>query len=304
LVAPGDNYPVMNLEDAAISPYDAEMMAPFQADVAVAPPAQMRPILDRLWQASIPHVTFLASSASHAGFVVQASVRAEDLGMIAGVRARAGDLSAPSLLADMAMAGLDHCNVPFAASNATIHDELYGAGDHALALTLFEDIQTNEVAPVAELPLLESTLGHLEATLDLLLQIGVCNVNFLAIAAGNDMPEEKRSGSLRASALPQTADLVEELAAEMDVRFIWQPPVQREPAISLAEQVRRGPRCTADVSIRIGHTYTRYRAKSAAIPLATPTLTRRQTIIFKYTRSLAYYCRFVRAMHASVTLML
>jgi hypothetical protein len=228
LVAPGDNYPVMNLEDAAISPYDAELMAPFQADVVAAPPGEMRPILEKLWQASIPHVTFLAQSATDAGFIVQAIERAEDLGMIAGVRARASDLSAPSLLSDMAMAGLDHCNVLFAASGAAIHDELYGAGDHALALALFEDIQANEVAPVAEVPLLENTLGHLGSTLDLLLQTGVRNINFLAIAAGNEMPEAARSGSLRASALPQTADIVEELAAEMDVRFIWQPPVQRD----------------------------------------------------------------------------
>jgi radical SAM protein with 4Fe4S-binding SPASM domain len=44
---------------------------------------------------------------------------------------------------------------------------------------------------------------------------------------------------------------VEELANEMDVRFIWQPPVQRNPALSLAEQVRQGPRSSGDVSVRI-----------------------------------------------------
>jgi len=41
------------------------------------------------------------------------------------------------------------------------------------------------------------------------------------------------------------------LAAEMDVRFIWLPPVERDPSLTIAEQLRLGPRCTADVSIRI-----------------------------------------------------
>jgi hypothetical protein len=38
--------------------------------------------------------------------------------------------------------------------------------------------------------------------------------------------------------------MVEELANQMDVRFIWQPPLERDPARSLAEQVQQGPRCS------------------------------------------------------------
>ena len=96
-----------------------------------------------------------------------------------------------------------------------------------------------------------SAVDALEQTLDGLQQIGIRSVNFLVIVAENDMPAEQRSDSLLASSLPQVADVVEELAAEMDVRFIWQPPVQRDPALSVPEQVHLGPRCTADVSIRV-----------------------------------------------------
>ncbi|UCG23430.1 MAG: hypothetical protein JSW55_14950 [Chloroflexota bacterium] len=251
LVAPGDNYPVMNLEDAAISPYDATLMAPFQADVVVSPTSDIVDILDHLWRAAIPHVTFLAQAEVDPDTLVRAIERAEDLGMIAGVRGRATDLNRPALLENMAMAGLDHCCLIFAAADAETHDSLCGSGDHDLSIPLFESIQANEIAPVAEVPLVGSTIAGLESTLDLLQQIGVGNTNFLVIVAENDMAADQRSDALLASALPQIADLVEETAAEMNVRFIWQPPVQRDPALTIAEQVQLGPRCTADVSIRV-----------------------------------------------------
>jgi radical SAM protein with 4Fe4S-binding SPASM domain len=251
LVAPGDHYPVLNLEDSAISPFDATLMAPFQADVAVSSSPDLAPILNNLWRANIPHVTFLAQPEVDHDALVRAIERAEDLGMIAGVRSRATDLDQPSLLNDMALAGLDHCCLLFIAADDAVHDAVCGSGDYATALALFESIQANEVAPVAEVPLFGSTIAALESTLDRLQQIEVTNVNFLVIAAENDMPAEQRSDGLLASSLPQVADLVEEMAAEMDVRFIWQPPVRRDPALTIPEQVRLGPRCTADVSIRV-----------------------------------------------------
>lgn len=251
LVAPGDNYPVMNLEDAAISPYEAQLMAPLQADVVAASPSHIFPILNNLWQAGIPHVTFMVSTEIDTDHLIRLVERAEDLGMIAGVRGRASDLSAPSIVSDMAMAGLDHCNIVLVSADPVVHDQLCGTGDYELALAMLDKVQENEVAPVAEVPLLESTQDQLGVTLDLLLQAAISNVNFWAIAAHDELPPAQRSESLLAAALPQAANMVEELAAEMDVRFVWLPPVQREPTLILAEQIRAGPRCTADVSIRV-----------------------------------------------------
>ena len=57
---PGDTYPVYNLEDAAVSPYAAQLIAPLQASVPLAEPEKLVPILDRLWEVGIPHVTLLA----------------------------------------------------------------------------------------------------------------------------------------------------------------------------------------------------------------------------------------------------
>lgn len=251
LVAPGDNYPVMNLEDAAVSPYEAQLIAPLQADVVLAPPDRMAQILDRLWQAGIPHVTFMAYPLEDVALLVGAVERAEDLGMIAGIRVRATDISQPSTLESLTMAGLDHCNVPLASAQAEQHDHYFGSGDHAQALSLFGELHENEVAPVAEIPLLDDKAGSMRPTLDLLLDRDVTNMNFLSVVTKDDSSEHHREGSLTASALPQMADLVEEIASELDVRFIWQPPVRRDPALTMSEQLRLGPRCTSDVSVRI-----------------------------------------------------
>jgi radical SAM protein with 4Fe4S-binding SPASM domain len=45
--------------------------------------------------------------------------------------------------------------------------------------------------------------------------------------------------------------MVEEEADEAQVAYIWQPPVARDPALPLVEQVRQGPRCAGDVAIRV-----------------------------------------------------
>ncbi|MCA9969096.1 MAG: SPASM domain-containing protein [Anaerolineales bacterium] len=248
LAAPGDNYPVVNLWDAAVSPDESRLLAPWEASLPLAPPAQLVPLLDRLWEAGIPHVTFLAPPGADAAQLLRAVERAEDLGMIAGVRGRATDLWQGTLLPDLAQAGVDHVTVLHAAADAAVHDALCGAGDHGRLATVYDAIQTAEVCPVAEIPLVAQTVAGLRDTLDDLTRSGVVNASFFAIAAADDAAAD---GAIPARAMPQTADWVEELAAQLDLRFIWQPPVARETAVSLAAQVQAGPRCSGDVAVRV-----------------------------------------------------
>lgn len=251
LAGPGDNYPIINLDDAAFSPHAAQLMAPFEADVPLAEPERLRPIIERLWEIGIPHVTILAPQDPDAEHLVRAIERAEDTGMIAGVRARASDLAQGTLLDDLAMAGVDHITLPYASSQPETHDALLGAGDHAQVEQAIARIQDNEVSVVAEVALVEDTMDTLDATVERLSELGVTNVSFFAIAASDEMSDEQRAGALKANAMRQVAAYVEETAGESLVRYIWEPPGLRNPAQSLAEQVRHGPRCSGDVAIRV-----------------------------------------------------
>ncbi len=255
LVAPGDAYPILNLEDAALSPYAAELIAPLQAALPLAPPDTLRPILERLWDVGIPHVTFFAPRAPDTGDLLYAVERAEDLGMIAGVRARASDLLREGLLNDLAVAGVDHVTFPYASLDVGAHDALFGAGDHDAADAVLSWLEENGICANIEIPLVESTLPDLETTIHSLLDRGTDNFSFVAYVTADPAVTGQQSGApdgaLDADAMPQIAAIVEEIAHDVKARFLWEPPVERNPAQALAEQVREGPRCAGDVAVRV-----------------------------------------------------
>lgn len=251
LASPEDNYPIINFNEIKVDIFDSQLMAPLEASIPLAAPEQIVPLLDKLWDIGIPHVTFLLPEDVDPAWAVRAVERAEDLGLIAGVRGRATDLAQEGLLANLAQVGVDHVTVLYAAADAATHDALIGAGDHILMADLYAAIAANELCPVAEIPLVEKTLDVLPQTLTRLWEAGVSNFSFFAIVAPEGMDDLLRDGALPAQAMPQTASWVEEIAHQADVRFIWQPPVQRDPRLTLAEQVRQGPRCSGDAAVRL-----------------------------------------------------
>lgn len=251
LANPGDSHPIINFEDPSLSPRPANLIAPWQANVPLAAPEQMLPLLDRLWEVGIPHVMILAPTNLDVSALLRAIERAEDIGMIAGVRGRGSDLQPVTLLRDMAMAGVDYITLPYASAQADIHDELYGIGDYTTTNQVITALLEYEVCPVAEVPLIEITVPGLHSTLDTLVAMDVRNVSFFAIAAPNESQPDQRSGALTASALLQVATLIEEMAHDLVVRYIWQPPVLRNAALPLAVQVQQGPRCSGEVAVRV-----------------------------------------------------
>jgi len=250
IVTPGDTYPVFNLEDAALSPYAAQLIAPLQASVRLAPPEQLIPIFDKLWEAGIPHVILLASEKPERSHLIRAIERAEDLGMIAGVRARASDLEDETLLSDLAMAGVDHITLLYAAADPDVHDALLGEGDHIAATAVLKWLEENQVCAVAEVPLVQTTLDILDDTVDTLMALGADNISFVAYAT-TDAELALREGIFTVGAMTQVATTVEEAANEAQARFIWNPPVQRAPHMPLTKQLLNGPRCSGDIAVRI-----------------------------------------------------
>ncbi|MBN1920889.1 MAG: radical SAM protein [Anaerolineae bacterium] len=251
LTAPGDAYPVFNLDDMALASDSVQLIAPLQAALPLAPLDTLRPLLERLWEVGIPHVTFFAPQAPNATDLVRAVERAEDLGMIAGVRARASDLLQEGLLSDLMVAGLDHVTFPYAALDADLHDALFGAGDHQAADTVLVWLEENELCANIEIPLVEKTLPGLETVIHSLLGRGADNFSFVAYVTKDPTLAGKHDGALDADAMPQIAAIVEENAHEVQARFLWEPPVERDPAQTLGEQLQQGPRCAGDVAVRV-----------------------------------------------------
>ncbi len=247
---PRDAYPLFTLNDAAFSPYEAQLIAPLQATVPLADPTRMSPLLRRLWEVGIPNVTVLAPEEFERGDLIRAIELAEDLGMIAGVRGRATDLWDEELLQDVMMAGVDHVTVLYAATDPALHDALCGEGDHAAAIALFDWLEAHEICAIAELPLTQRTAQELEATVEEMAKLGVDNIAFVAYVLTDGLSSDE-DDALAPTALPQLEARVEEAATRTQMRFLWVPPMPRRPEIPLAAQVRQGPRCAEDTAVRI-----------------------------------------------------
>ena len=249
LITPGDSYPVFNLRDPALLKQDdVRLIPPIEADLELAQPVHMLPIMDHLWSAGLPHITIHVPVAPDVVEIVSLVEHAQWLGLICGVSGRASDLLVGSVISDLATVGVDHISVFYASADPALHDSFFGEGNHAAAEELFRRTEAAELADVAQIPLIRPTVATFAATLERLQELRVPNAAFYAIASPDGSVED---GSLPAAALAEIADDVESAADRAKVRFQWQPPVLRDPAVSLADQVRAGARCSSDLAVRI-----------------------------------------------------
>ncbi len=249
---PSGRFPIFNLSDPATSDRDLELMAPFQADIVPGTGDTLNDLLPRLWQAGIPHVRFVPRSDFDPTLIVTAVTRAEDIGMIAGVRAAAAKLAQGGLLIELAEAGLDYVVVPWTVTES-LHTAVCGPQDFTQIATAVREIRQYEMCPVIEIPLVEETTEAIEENLEALIDLKIDNVEVFAIA--HQLEEPRTADGLLtpipADQLRQWAAWTEDLAAERPWQIIWLPPVEWRPGNSVVDLARSGPRAGGDVSIRV-----------------------------------------------------
>lgn len=242
LANPEDNYPIFNLDDPAVmTPH--RLFAPFHAQMSVAPADSVNPLLAKLWENGVLHVTFAGTDASSSNDALRNIERAEDIGMISGLRGPASWLQLPGLIEQSAQAGVDYVTVPILAPQLDEHDAILGQGDWQHAMNCFADCRKWEICPVAEIPLFKLNSHQIPALLETLQTRGVRNVLYYAIAA------QHQERGLTGTEIIQAAVDVEELAHRSQVRYVWLAPVSVSG--SLPKLIQDGPRTGGDVSIRV-----------------------------------------------------
>jgi radical SAM protein with 4Fe4S-binding SPASM domain len=251
LGCPSVRYPIFNLVDPAAAETPISLLAPFQADIVTGPTAQLLPLLDRLWEAGIPHVRLICRGDSRLDTLVDVVEHAEDVGMITGVRLPRARLVEPAHVDRLAAVGLDYVVLPTALIE-TVHDAIHGQGDLACLGDSIKTIREGEMTPVMEIPLIRETADVLEEQLAQLLQQGAEHAEIFAVATEGESEIATSEAGLQAlpgQELRQMAALVEDLADEQGMQLTWLPPRHAPAGQNVEELVRQGPRAGGDVSI-------------------------------------------------------
>ncbi len=243
LAEPRGRYPVQSLapDDTVFAralgaPLSADLTAGGDVDDALA-------LLGKLWDATIPQVVLSLPDGADPAALPRLVERAEDLGLIAGVRGRALDLAADGLLAELAQAGVDHLDVFF--GGAAHHDALFGEGDFAAAEALIGRALELEVCPVAVIPVVPTTFEALDDIAETTARLHVPAALLYAIVSETD------ETALAPAEARQAAATAEELADHFGQNVVWAPPIERDPAVELAHEVRRGPRTSGEDGVRV-----------------------------------------------------
>jgi len=263
LDSPGDNYPILNLDDPAFAGDVPPLEKPLAADLPLCAPERLETLARRLWDLGIPQARFLAGEVLDAAVAVRAVELAEDLGMIAGLRACAGALDQGNLIADLAQAGVDHLDIRCFALVESVHDALAGAGEFGRLRRVIDAIHRCEVCPVAVMPLVRQTVDSIEESIEAAAQMRLGALALFAVATTE--PDES-GGPLYADELFQVARLIEEAADELGVRLLWYAPVRFDPSRPLDRQLAAGPRTSGDMAIRVHPDGSVYVARGPALP--------------------------------------
>lgn len=238
LSTPDDTYPIFNLQDPALEPPQS-LIAPFHAQMHFGSAEKINPILQQLWDAGIPHVTF-QSNGNSVEEAIKNVQRAEDIGMICGVRATGSWLQQPEIMKRLALAGIDYIVAPVTSLNQQNHDKIFGDGDYKHALQSFKDCIQWEICPVAEISVSNENKKELPELLINLESNGVHNIHCFVVA------EPLREGLTRAEIIQTAVDILA-AASKLQMRIFWLPPVSRET--KLEEVIKAGPRTAGDVSV-------------------------------------------------------
>ncbi|HSE43193.1 MAG TPA: SPASM domain-containing protein [Acidobacteriota bacterium] len=254
---PDDTYPIFNLQDPALEP-PRDLMAPLHAQIPVVSSEKTKTILQKLWDAGIPHVTFEVLKESSSDETVRCVQYAEDIGMICGVRASGTWFQQPDVMKSLALAGIDYVVVPIVSAAKEKHDRIFGERDFEKAQQCINDCKRWEICGVVEVGISHENRKEVADLFTMLESKGILNVHCFAVAE----PVEK---GLTGVEIIQTAVDVLSTASQLQMRVIWLPAVSR--AGSLSEVLQAGPRTAGDVSVLVdaeGNVYPSRGPRTAA----------------------------------------
>lgn len=246
LLKPDGPCAICDLQVDTIAPFSDRPSAPYRMDLAITyrcnnncahcynarprnfselPQDQWQEIIDRLWDAGIPHVVFTGGEPTLREDLPELIAYAQKTGMVTGLNTNGRWLKDPAYVDKLIQSGLDHVQITLESHIPEIHDEMVAcrgawqdttAGlKNALASHLY--VMTNTT-------LLRANSSHLNGLLTYLEQTGVLTFGLNALIYSG---RGKTVGTgLAENELPFLLDLAREHVSRTGQRLIWYTPTQ------------------------------------------------------------------------------
>jgi radical SAM protein with 4Fe4S-binding SPASM domain len=238
--------PISYLDVQRIDPFQTPTSAPYRMDLAltyacnencghcyVGRPRdypqleleQWKAVIDRCWEAGIPHICFTGGEATLSPHLRPLIEYAEDVGMVTGLLTNGRRLAERDYLDSLLEAGLDHIQITIESYDAAVHDTMVCAtGAWQETVQGIVNSVDADVYLMTNTTLTDLNASGIENTLDFLADLGVrsvaCNGLIYAgrgVDAGIGIPEAELEPIMAG---------VQTVAQEHDLRLIWYTPTR------------------------------------------------------------------------------
>jgi radical SAM protein with 4Fe4S-binding SPASM domain len=254
--------PVTFLGLDRIEPFRTPVSAPYRADLALTyrcnvdcghcynekreavelDTAKWREVINRLWDAGVPHVAFTGGEATLRDDLPDLVAHAESVGMVSGLLTNGVKLADPAYLARLVGAGLDYVQITLESSDEAVHNGMTRADSFGATVQGLRNCISSGVYAITNTTITGANQGTLETLVDFVADMGLKSMAFNSVirsgrAAAGDFGIE--TGRLRL-----LLEKLREKTAGRGLRLIWYSPTRYCELDPLDLQL--GPkRCTA-----------------------------------------------------------
>ena len=247
LISPNGACPICELELDTLTPFSVRPSAPYRMDLAItyrcnnncahcynARPRQYpeldtgrwKQILDKLWDAGIPHVVFTGGEPTQRPDLAQLVAYAEGKGQIAGINTNGRRLKDAAYLNELVTAGLDHAQITLESHDPSIHDSMVGAlgAWNDTVAGLKNALSTKNLYVMTNTTLLRNNAAYLAETLEFLGKLGVPTIGLNALIYSGK--GQTVGTGLAEADLPPLLELAHRSTEKYGQRLIWYTPTQ------------------------------------------------------------------------------
>jgi radical SAM protein with 4Fe4S-binding SPASM domain len=246
LIRPDGACPVHELELDVTLPFSARPSAPYRMDLALtyrcnddcahcynARPRdypecstdQWKTILDRLWEAGIPHIVFTGGEPTLREDLPELIAYAGRNGQITGMNTNARRLHDASYLSQLVDAGLDHVQITVESHDPGIHDRMVRSrGAWKQTISGLRNALDTPLYVMTNTTMLRENSPQLEETLNFLAELGVPTVGLNALIYSG---KGRTVGTgLSEADLPPLLDMARQRTESAGQKLIWYTPTQ------------------------------------------------------------------------------